>query len=49
LFVTHEREIAQHTQRIVHIRDGRIQSDEPVAQPLIAAEVLANTPAKIDA
>ncbi len=44
LFVTHESDIAQHTQRIVHIRDGRIYRDEPVAQPLVAAEVLERLP-----
>jgi putative ABC transport system ATP-binding protein len=30
IFVTHEPDIAYHTRRIVHIRDGLIQSDEPV-------------------
>jgi putative ABC transport system ATP-binding protein len=44
LFVTHESEIARHTRRIVHIRDGRIQQDEPVAEPLAASEVLAALP-----
>ncbi|MBI4494515.1 MAG: ABC transporter ATP-binding protein [Chloroflexi bacterium] len=38
LFVTHEPDIALHTRRIVHIRDGRITSDEavPEAQRRIA-------------
>jgi putative ABC transport system ATP-binding protein len=30
IFVTHEPDIAQHTRRIIHIRDGQITSDEPV-------------------
>ena len=30
VFVTHEQEIAEHTRRLIHIRDGRITSDEPV-------------------
>jgi putative ABC transport system ATP-binding protein len=30
MFVTHESDIAYHTRRIIHIRDGLIQSDEPV-------------------
>ena len=30
MFVTHEPDIAQHTRRIVHVRDGVITSDEPV-------------------
>ncbi|CAA9245114.1 MAG: ABC-type antimicrobial peptide transport system, ATPase component [uncultured Chloroflexi bacterium] len=34
IFVTHEPEIAQHTRRVVHIRDGKISQDElvPVEQ-----------------
>ena len=28
LFVTHDPEIAQHTRRIVHLRDGQVESDE---------------------
>jgi putative ABC transport system ATP-binding protein len=31
VFVTHEADIAYHTRRIVHLRDGLIVSDEPVA------------------
>jgi putative ABC transport system ATP-binding protein len=31
IFVTHEADIAQHTRRTVHIRDGVIESDEPVS------------------
>lgn len=30
ILVTHENEIAQHAHRIIHIRDGRIASDETV-------------------
>jgi putative ABC transport system ATP-binding protein len=44
LFVTHEPDIAQHTKRIVSIRDGRINRDEIVAQPLNATDVLAGLP-----
>ena len=36
IFVTHEPEIAAHTRRVVHIRDGLIGSDERVAQPVVA-------------
>jgi putative ABC transport system ATP-binding protein len=49
LFVTHEPDIAAHTQRIVHIRDGRIHRDERVAQPVQAADVLARLPVEEDA
>ena len=36
IFVTHEADIAAHTRRIVHIRDGLIGADERVASPRIA-------------
>jgi len=44
VLVTHEPDIACHTQRIVHIRDGRIHRDEIVEHPRDAAEVLARLP-----
>jgi putative ABC transport system ATP-binding protein len=31
IFVTHEPDIAYHTRRIIHLRDGVITSDEPVS------------------
>jgi putative ABC transport system ATP-binding protein len=31
IFVTHEAEIAYHTRRIIHLRDGLITTDEPVS------------------
>jgi len=34
--VTHEPDIAQHTSRVVHVRDGRITSGKPVAAPRLA-------------
>jgi putative ABC transport system ATP-binding protein len=36
VLVTHERDIALHSSRIVHFRDGRLVDDEPVANPLDA-------------
>ena len=33
VLVTHEREIADHTQRIVWLRDGQIVKEEPVSRP----------------
>ena len=41
VLVTHEPDIAQHASRILFLRDGRLSSDEPVAQPRQAREVLA--------
>ena len=40
-FVTHERDIANHTRRIIHLRDGHVVSDEPVEAPILAERVLA--------
>ncbi|MBI2954383.1 MAG: hypothetical protein HYY30_08725 [Chloroflexi bacterium] len=37
VFVTHEPDIALHTRRIIHIRDGRVSSDELVSSPRSAA------------
>jgi putative ABC transport system ATP-binding protein len=28
ILVTHEREIAEHAHRIIHLRDGKVESDE---------------------
>jgi putative ABC transport system ATP-binding protein len=40
IFVTHEPDIANHTRRIIRIRDGRIHSDEPVVNPSVASQLL---------
>ena len=42
VFITHEHDIAQHTRRIIHIRDGVITDDAPVADQKIAARALAD-------
>ncbi len=44
VLVTHELDIAYHTRRIVAFRDGEIVSDEPVAEPRDAVQVLASLP-----
>ena len=36
LVVTHEEDIARHARRVVRLRDGRIEHDEPVAHPTLA-------------
>ncbi len=34
ILVTHEAEIARHARRVISLRDGEIESDAPVAEPL---------------
>ncbi|MCC6627028.1 MAG: ABC transporter ATP-binding protein [Chloroflexi bacterium] len=36
IFVTHEPDIAAHTRRILRVRDGQIERDEPVLAPMVA-------------
>lgn len=38
VIVTHERDIALHTSRILHFRDGRLLDDEAVSEPVKAGE-----------
>ncbi len=44
VFVTHSAEIAGYTRRIISLRDGLIESDQPVAEPL-EADVVEGAPA----
>ncbi|MCC6629184.1 MAG: ABC transporter ATP-binding protein [Chloroflexi bacterium] len=39
IFVTHEADIAAHTRRILRMRDGRIEHDEPVLAPVLTYQV----------
>jgi putative ABC transport system ATP-binding protein len=41
VFVTHDEQVARHTDRIVYLADGQISGEEIVAQPLVAAESLS--------
>jgi putative ABC transport system ATP-binding protein len=42
--VTHEEDVALHCKRIIRFRDGVVQSDEVVPNPISAKEVLATMP-----
>ena len=44
IVVTHEPDVARYAERIVHFRDGRISSDEQVAERSVASEVLKTLP-----
>lgn len=44
ILVTHGLEIARHTQRTIHIRDGKIRADEIMLEPLHAEALLAALP-----
>jgi putative ABC transport system ATP-binding protein len=37
IVVTHEQEIANHARRIIRLRDGLIESDRPVENPILAS------------
>lgn len=41
IMVTHEEDVAEHCKRIIRFRDGKIERDEIVQQPIDAREVLA--------
>lgn len=49
LMVTHEHDIAQHAQRLITIRDGRINQDSPVAGRQHARDLLGALPAEDEA
>jgi len=33
ILVTHENDVAKHAHRVIHIRDGRVESDERIQEP----------------
>ena len=44
LLVTHELDIARHTNRILNLRDGIITSEEKIREPISAKDSLKNMP-----
>jgi putative ABC transport system ATP-binding protein len=44
LLVTHELDIARHTNRVIYLRDGLIFKEEKIENPVNAVEKLANMP-----
>ncbi|MCL5070965.1 MAG: ABC transporter ATP-binding protein [Actinobacteria bacterium] len=44
LLVTHEMEIARHTQRIIYLKDGLITNEEIIENPVSANDTLKNMP-----
>jgi putative ABC transport system ATP-binding protein len=49
IFVTHEPDIAEHTRRIIRVRDGMLAKDEPVLNPRIANPADYPTQEELDA
>jgi putative ABC transport system ATP-binding protein len=45
LLVTHEPEIAEHARRTIYLRDGIIERDERVPNPVLANQELDISPA----
>ena len=41
LLVTHEEDIARHARRVIRLRDGEIEVDAPIAEPVLAGADLA--------
>jgi len=48
VLVTHEPDIAEHAQRIIRFKDGRVVSDEPVKHPRIAEQELTRMEATVE-
>ncbi|MFZ5651936.1 MAG: ABC transporter ATP-binding protein [Bacillota bacterium] len=48
VIVTHEPVIAQYCRRIIRFRDGRVQDDQEVVDPRVAAEDLKSMPVEVE-
>ncbi|MCG9478903.1 MAG: ABC transporter ATP-binding protein [Actinomycetia bacterium] len=44
LMVTHEEEIAKHSQRVIHLKDGYIVNQQHIDNPLNAEQILKHMP-----
>jgi putative ABC transport system ATP-binding protein len=44
ILVTHEMDIAHHTERIIYLRDGLIIKEEKIENPINALEMLEKMP-----
>ena len=40
ILVTHENEIAEYARRIVRLRDGLVEKDEPVSNPVLEKDTV---------
>ena len=49
IVVTHDQEVAEHANRVLLMRDGRLAEDRPVPQPRDAGQELELLPAQTDA
>ena len=47
IIVTHEQDISQYAERVIHVRDGKIASDDPVSNRLVASAVLETLPVPV--
>ena len=48
VMVTHEPIIAQYCRRIIRFRDGRVQDDQRITNPRVAAEDLKSMPVEVE-